>query len=55
MSFEYTKTDPDYLHKQFSDVAHDMMAEFLRMKRDRGTHTTDEGECLEKLIPGKFS
>ena len=50
MSYEYKNTDPSYLYKQFADIAEDMMLEFKRLKRDKATNRTDEGEYLETLL-----
>lgn len=50
MKFEYKNTDSNYLYKQFKDIADDMMIQFKRLKRDKATNKTDEGEFLEKLL-----
>ncbi len=50
MSFNYKKIDPEFLVKQFNDQAENMIASYDRIKRDRITNTTDEGETLERVV-----
>lgn len=50
MPVEYKTIDPEYFYKQFTDEAQDLWSEFERLKRDKITNKTDEGEYLEKLL-----
>lgn len=50
MSHEYKTIDPDYFYKQFEDAAKDMWSEFERLKRDKITNSTDEGEYIENIL-----
>ena len=50
MSVEYKTIDPEFFYKQFNDEAQDLWSGFERLKRDKITNKTDEGEYLENLL-----